>query len=636
MASLTDDQKDVIARFKKFGKAASKKFDKVIKRMKMERAFASGYQWNEEDNNHRGSNRAQLTFNVCGNQINSVVNPFLSHPFKTQYSSLVNTPGDLIDKLNLYIQSIDSKIDSKTAKEFAIRSMATMGYGYLYATTDMDENNKPIVAVYPIEDATLVIPDPDSIQIDGSDSNKMAIIEYMSKTKAKNLYGEDVYESNYTGIQCLVADFGDTWKSPEDYLALVTFYEMTESRNACVITKMIGNKVLSSITIQLTHIPIVSFKGDISYDPDCKTEYVGLIHKLIDGQKVLNYAESQLIERLANAPVPVMSIPTEGIEGNVDQYKNINKRLNPVIVTKQWTKDGKEIREPHRVDNSFPTNDISEVINQQKAVMTEVSGMPLTGMIDAKEQETATSILLRTKSTANNISHYLSHAKQSIKFLGNLLIEFYKLLATGQMIDTSLVAVTVTEGPEALFNSEEAKAKLIAIANFLPETMKPIIAYQLCNLDVNPDVKKAGEMLKQMLPPQALSDNGPLMELQKQMQEMQMQASKVLEDKDKQIADLSNQIMQLQLRANTDLNIAQMKTQADIAKEQMRLNADNQKQQMDIAAKANIEANRIAAENARERERLTAKSMDANLKANIEINKLKSQEALDMIDRGLM
>lgn len=635
--ALTEEQTDVIKRFQKFGKNASKRFDKTIKRVKLERAFASGYQWHPEDKSHRGENRAELTFNVCGNQTNSVVNPFLSHPYKVNYSSLIQT-GDnsLIDKLNLAYQKLDAQDDTKTAKELAIRSMAATGYGYLYVTTDLDENNQPTIKVYPIEDSALVIPDPDSVQNDGSDSTKSCIIEYMSKTKAKALYGEDVVEESYVGTQCLVKDFGDTWKSPEEYLALVTFYEMTESRNACVISKMIGNKVLSSVTLQITHIPIVTFKGEISYDPEGKTEFVGLVHKIIDGQKVLNYAESQLIERLANAPVPVMAIPKEGIEGNISQYQNINRRLNPVIVTKQYNKDGKEIREPHRIDNSFPTNDISEVIGQQKSIITEVSGMPLTGMVDAKDAETATSILLRTKSTVNNISHFLSHAKQSMKFLGTLLIEFYKVLQQDTVIDTSLIAVTVTEGPETIFNSEEAKAKLIAIANFLPEAMKPIIAYYLCTLDVNPDVRKAGDMLKNMLPPQALSDNGQAMMLQQQIQEMQGQMSKILSDKDKQIAELSNQVMQLQLRSNADVAIAQMKTQSELAKEQMRLNADSQKQQLNIASKANMENQRIAAENERERERLMLEASKNQTQASLEKAKIESKNALDMIDRGMI
>jgi hypothetical protein len=634
--ALTDEQKDVIKRFQKFGKSASTKFDKTIKRVKEERAFASGYQWDSADTSHRGTNRAELTFNITGNQINSVVNPFLSHPYKVTYSSLVENPGDLIEKLNLSYQRLDAQADTKTSKELAIRGMSTSGYGYLYVTTDLDDNKKPVIKIYPIEDSALVIPDPDSTQVDGSDASKMAIIEYMSKTKAKALYGEDVVESSYTGIKCLVSDFGETWKSPEEYLALVTFYEMTESRNACVITKMIGNKVLSSVTLQITHIPIVTFKGEISYDKDGKTEYVGLVHKIVDGQKVLNYAESQLIERLANAPVPVMSIPTEGIEGNQEQYRNINKRLNPVIITKQYTKDGKEIREPKRIDNSFPTGDISDVIGQQKSIIQEVSGMPLSGMVDAKDQETATSILLRTKSTVNNISHFLSHAKQSMKFLGVLLMEFYKVLVQDSVVDTSLVAVTVTEGPETIFNSEEAKAKLIAIANFLPETMKPIIAYYLCTLDVNPDVKKAGEMLKNMLPPQALSDNGQAMMLQQQMEQMQAQTSKILADKDKQIADLANQVLQLQLRANSDVTIAQMKTQADLAKEQMRLNADSQKQQLDIAAKANMENRKIAAEDSRERERLMVEASKTQTEAAFKAAELESKNALDMIDRGFI
>jgi hypothetical protein len=633
--AFIDEDKTVIDRFKKFGKTASDKFDKVITRLKIERAFASGYQWDDDDRSHRGDNRAELTFNVSGNQVNAVVNPFLQKPYKVCYTSLVQTPTDLVDKLNLSYQKLDAQDDTKTAKELGIRSMATAGYGYLYVTTDLDENKKPVIKIYPIEDAALVIPDPDSVQVDGSDSSRMAIVEYMSKSKAKSLYGEDVVETSYTGLQCLVSDFGKTWKSPEDYLTLVTFYEMTESRNACIISKMIGNKVISSVTLQISHIPIVTFKGEISYDKDGKTEYVGLIHKIVDGQKVLNYAESQLVERLANAPVPVMSVPKEGLEGNIDYYKNINRRLNPVVPYKEYSADGKKLSPPSRVDNSFPTSDITEVIGNQKSVLTEVSGLPLSGLVESADKETATSVLLRSKSTVNNISHYLSHAKQSMKFLGTLLMEFYKVLLPDTVIDTSLIAVTVNEGPEALFNSEEAKTKLIAIAGFLPENMKSIIAYQLCKLDVNPDVQKAGEMLKQLLPPQVFSDNGQLMAMQQQMADMQAKMTEVLQAKDKQINDLNMQVMNLQLRSNTDMRIAELRANTDLSKEAMRLQNDNQKQQLEIASKANIENEKIANENLRERERLATEAFKTQSKSEIEESKLAAKTTTDMIDRGL-
>jgi len=609
---MTEDELSVVKRFKDFGKKSSLKFKSIVDRMKQERAFASGHQWTAADDTNRGTDRARLTFNLVDNQINSAVNPFLSHPYKIQYQWLEDNPSDLVQKLNLYIQKLYDDNDFKVSSELAIRSNVTAGYGYYYVTTDADPTGKPIVKIYPIEDSTLVIPDPDSVQLDGSDASKMAIVEHMSKEKAKKLFGDDVVDSGYYESEIAVSDFGETWKSPPEYVTLVTFYEMTDSRNACVITKMIGNKVVNAVTLNIHHIPIVTFKGAISYDESGDISYNGLVHKIMDAQRVVNYAESQLVERLSNAPVPVMSIPTEGLDNNLDYYKNINRRLNPVVPYKQFTKDGKELREPKRIDNSFPTNDIGEVIGQSKAALSEVSGMPLTGMVEARDAETATSILLRSKSVANNITHYMDHAKTSTKFLGTLLLEFYKLLNPDANLDTSMVVVSVTEGPEYVFQSDEARAKLIAIANFLPPEQKNIIAYQLCKLDMNPDIKAAGEMIKQTLPPQVLSDNGQVMMLQQQMQQMQEQFKELMQSKDKQINDLNQQVLSLQLRSQSDVAIQQMKSQTELAKAEMDINADSQKQQLDIAAKANIENAKLAAQAQRDREKIIAEAMKYN------------------------
>ena len=66
-------------------------------------------------------------------------------------------------------------------------------------------------------------------------------------------------------------------------------------------------------------------------------------------------------------------------------------------------------------------------------------------------------------------------------------------------------------------------------------------------------------MLAKLLPPAVFSDDIPqVKQLQDQLQQVQSDSAQKLQEKDRQIMSMQSQISQLMLRANSDVQIAQM------------------------------------------------------------------------------
>lgn len=86
-----------------------------------------------------------------------------------------------------------------------------------------------------------------------------------------------------------------------------------------------------------------------------------------------------------------------------------------------------------------------------------------------KDDATATEVLLRTKSSQSNVSHYLKHARESIKAAGKvlsqLIIEVY-----GLDIPEGVYEIKVDEGCVELTKNEEDRRCLWPSCSSPPRT----------------------------------------------------------------------------------------------------------------------------------------------------------------------
>ena len=73
---------ECIEKFKDFESRCTAKRSEQIERIKSDRDFIAGEQWDEDDSKLIAKNRPRRTVNIVSNSIHSVVNQYANYPYK--------------------------------------------------------------------------------------------------------------------------------------------------------------------------------------------------------------------------------------------------------------------------------------------------------------------------------------------------------------------------------------------------------------------------------------------------------------------------------------------------------------------------------------------------------------------------
>ena len=592
-----------------------------VQRMRKDRAFACGDQWNEFVTAAGESGRPEAVFNMIDNFKNAIVNPFLARPFDISYT-MESTSDNSVDAINEWVRGLQNEWQTKNAIETGLIASVECGRGFFYVT-NTDDNR---IGVFAVDDPTMVMFDPNSTEINGSDAETCAVVEYITKSKAKAKYGEKYDEDVRKDF---LPNLGENFNPQEDMSVIINFYELkTEYQEvqtelgtqkvevkSVLFTKFLDGNVVQQVSLPLKHIPVVPICGTKTWIDKHRT-FVGITHKLRYPQMVINYAVRQLMERLARTPKSQLIIGKTALQGNERYYENADKNLSPLLPYNDFSSGGQKIDPPVRFDNSVQCDDIISIVQGQMDLMASIVGMPLSGVASSLgAEETAESILLRTKSTESNVSHFTEHAKQSVKQLGVVLLEFYTMyhpeIAQG-------LRVVVGAGPEAITSKMEARRQLLALSQLYPEDMKPVIAYGITKTLDNIEISSVSNMLAKLLPPEVLSDEIPqVAQLQMQIQQILQANQQQMAQKDATIKDLQNQLLQLQLKTESDYQIAAMNNASKEKIAAMQLMG----KQQETAQKGELDAQKMYLDASMEQQKMASEIETKQKLADIEITK---------------
>lgn len=592
-----------------------------VQRMRKDRAFACGDQWNEFVTAAGESGRPEAVFNMIDNFKNAIVNPFLARPFDISYT-IESTQDNSVDAINEWVRGLQNEWQTKNAIETGLIASVECGRGFFYVT-NTDDNR---IGVFAVDDPTMVMFDPNSTEINGSDAETCAVVEYITKSKAKAKYGEKYDEDVRKDF---LPNLGENFNPQEDMSVIVNFYELkTEYQEVqtelgvekievktVLFTKFLDGNVVQQFSLPLKHIPVVPICGTKTWIEKHRT-FVGITHKLRYPQMVINYAVRQLMERLARTPKSQLIIGKTALKGNEQYYENADKNLSPLLPYNDFTSGGQKIEPPVRFDNSVQCDDIISIVQGQMDLMASIVGMPLSGVASSLgAEETAESILLRTKSTESNVSHFTEHAKQSVKQLGVVLLEFYTMyhpeIAQG-------LRVVVGAGPEAITSKMEARRQLLALSQLYPEDMKPVIAYGITKTLDNIEISSVSNMLAKLLPPEVMSNEIPqVAKLQMQIQQILQANQQQMAQKDATIKDLQNQLLQLQLKTDSDYQIAAMNNASKEKIAAMQLMG----KQQETAQKGELDAQKMYLDASMEQQKMASEIETKQKLADIEITK---------------
>ena len=514
---VNNEQADIIAEFKKFNKKSRKKYKDLIERIKEDKKFLSGEQYSKEDIEVLGKDRTANKLNIVRNAVRTVSNTYRECTYRWNVIDTATNKNS--DMLNQFGINFLENPDNETAVIETLESSVSFGLGVMVVTTDLSIDGSPEPVLYNVKELTNVYLDPDISKTNGSDATAAAIVELKSRKYVENEYGVD-----FSSIDTPEVDIEEEYDRKE-YMPLVTYW--TKVRGIVMCYKMLGNSVIETIQLPMTYIPVIPVFGERAFI-DGKPSWTGLVNQMKGLQKLINYAYSNILVRLATSPKNTWLCDSESIEGNEKYFRDSNKTLNPLLIYNKWSGDGKrELEPPQRLSNEIQLGDVGEMFSQSLQMVNTVIGIPAVGL-ESEVEKSATEVLTSQKTFQNNIRAYIYNLKSSLKVAGMCLFE----LISGQPM-YGAIKINCIQGPEEGMLKQEARVILQQMAPLLTEPQdqrKLLLAMANVEQD-NQYIRSLIEILQPMPTAQEMKD-----------QELLGQADQEIKQRDMQIAQLSKEL----------------------------------------------------------------------------------------------
>lgn len=564
-------EQDILKKFKKFQSRSKARYSGLFDRIRDNRKFLSNKQWGKRDDKFISKMRNRITVNVISNQCNSVANSYAAYPF----TWFVGDPD------------IDSRIDkffendaNASASPEALLDTASFGLGVLALGSDTDEAGNNIPVIYSVDDLERVLLDPDSVELDGGDAMEGALIDYRSREWIRVHMG-DAYLPDERAKSVL----GEAGCS--ELVPIITYYSL--DTDGCHVYTLVNDKEVTETEIAddgtervkdniipIHRVPIFPVWGERMWDDDDKKTYCGLVSKTEDVQRIVNYAFTQLAERLGLSPKPQWQGPAEAFKGLDKYYKDAGSGLNPIVPHNRLANDKKTVLEaPKRFDNSVQFADVQGIVSSTLDMLPSITGVDSKGLADVETDVTATAVEYTSKVFKNNIRHFISHLRTTFKSLGDTVVA---------LMGYSDVKVKVTQGPEHYMELQVARQEITALIPMVDPSQKPALVNAL--LRTHP----CNEILANLY----VEINSAHAPTQKELQLQQLvdQMKTAIDGKDQEILNLTEQLEAVRKQVeNTDKGL-----QADILKAKMQHEFKMEEIALQSKLYGNIDAEKAAAE----------------------------------------
>lgn len=438
-------------------------YSSLVARKKRDLEIYSGNYWDDktiEATDRTG--RICRSFTQYAKYANAIISPFSKSPYHADIEDNNGTYKDI----QKGVDEIENEHNTKYVILQAVKHATITGVGFWIMSTD---NGKIVPEI--VRDVSQIALDPSCQELDASDAEWGAVVNYISVDKAKRLYGDDVINQNgsYT-----LSGFGTQWNTPADQMPIVTYYEMNSDGTVdmyklcgnIIVPQKVNNTEVEKITLNISRIPIfrICFNEIVR---NGKYDYNGIVDMTADLQFGMNVGYSTLLERANRSPKASYMMPAKALDGLDEFYRKLHTKESLVCLY-----NGDVAPQP--IIEQYQTMDLMSTIESCQNLMANVIGVPAGGINPAMNSQTATEILVQQNNSESNVNSLYENANNAIFSFNKCIIE---ILCWQNRID-KLPTFKLINGPQVITKLNKRRQELLAVSALVDETSRKIIAKQ--------------------------------------------------------------------------------------------------------------------------------------------------------------
>lgn len=385
---------------------------------------------------------------------NAICSPFSKSPY---HCELDDETGQYA-QIQTAIDEIENRNNFKFVVNQSLRHACIQGVGYFILSFD---NNEIVPEV--VRDISLVALDPNVQSLNADDAEKGAVVNFISKSKAKRLYGEDIYLNEDTYA---LDNIGSQWQVPEDSMPIVSYWEMND-HGTVDFYKVCGDLVIEdAIELPISRIPIfrMCFNEVVHHN---KIDYNGIVDMTADLQYGLNIAYSTLLERANRSPKANYLMTPKMIDGLQNYYQKLQTKESLVAL---YNPDNG--LQPTPVIETYQTQDLMNTIDSANNLMAQVIGVPVGGINPAMNSQTATEILVQQNNSESNVNSLYENAADALHSLTKTIIECLCYVENIEKLPT----FKLINGPQIITRMMKRRQELLALSSIVDDRTRTILA----------------------------------------------------------------------------------------------------------------------------------------------------------------
>ena len=425
--------------------------------------FISGEQWTyTARQNFENAGFTAMTSNRIPTFLRQITNEIRKNTPEIQVDPRNDQDEQKAEAINDLIRNIQEESNADIAYCTAAESAASIGIGYIRVMSQYKDENSfdQEIIIEAVQDANMVMLDPNHKALDASDAEYAFITTVISKDEYYQRYGDttlgkmiDGSLDEKTAKEVGWTEADNKWKTEDQ--VFVNEYYFKDYKDATLyqiqnvdgsITTTTDDALANSegviiiqerdITIPIVrwcklndvevleesewpgcYIPIVAVKGD-EYWVEGKRKLVGAVEPAVEAQVQLNYSMSWRAQLLQMAPKAPYIGTAAQFKTYESEWANINVS-NQAFMT--YNQDG---------NAPPPSRDLGEVPIQSASVLVTQSEEDLRsifGTFDPSQQaagpESGKAILARQGQSYNSNYHFYDNLTHSIQRVGCIIVE---------------------------------------------------------------------------------------------------------------------------------------------------------------------------------------------------------------------